>query len=58
MRHPDVSVPLGTYTGWNERDAAIGGAGLLLRATGSSIPFPPEDNLARYRNRAMSFWSK
>jgi hypothetical protein len=51
LRHPDVSVPLGTYTGWNPRDAAIGGAGLLLRATGSTIPFAPEDNRARYRNR-------
>ncbi len=51
LRHPDVSVPLGTYTGWNERDPGIGGAGLLLRATGSTIPFPAEANLARYRNR-------
>jgi hypothetical protein len=52
VRHPDVSVPLATYTGWNPRHPTIGGAHLLLRATGSTIPFSPEVIRARYPSRA------
>lgn len=51
VRHPDVSVPLGTYTGWNPRGPSIGGAHLLLRATGSTIPFSPALIQNRYSNR-------
>jgi hypothetical protein len=51
LRHPDVSVPLGTYTGWNPRHPATGGAHLLARATGSTLPFPPEVIAARYSSR-------
>jgi hypothetical protein len=39
IRHPDVSVPLATYLGWNPRHPRTGGANLLVRATGSTIPF-------------------
>jgi hypothetical protein len=39
IRHPDVSVPLATYLGWNPRHPRTGGAHLLVRATGSTIPF-------------------
>jgi hypothetical protein len=39
VRHPDVSVPLATYLGWNPRHSRTGGANLLVRATGSTIPF-------------------
>jgi hypothetical protein len=51
VRHPDVSVPLGTYLGWNPRHPSTGGAHLLLRATGSTIPFSPEEIHARYPSR-------
>jgi alpha/beta hydrolase family protein len=39
LQHPDVSVPLATYTGWNPRHPATGGPKLLVRATGATIPF-------------------
>jgi hypothetical protein len=39
IRHPDVAVPLGTYTGWNPRHASIGGTTQLLRSNGATIPF-------------------
>ena len=39
LRHPDVSVPLATYLGSNPRHPDTGGAHLLVRATGSTIPF-------------------
>lgn len=39
LRLPDVSVPLATYTGWNPRRPETGGAHLLVRASGSTIPF-------------------
>ena len=49
LQHPDLTVPLATYTGWNPRHPATGGANLLARATGATIPFPrtPEDRIAR-----------
>jgi hypothetical protein len=40
VKMPWVSVPLGTFTGWNLRAAATGGADELLSQTGSFIPFP------------------
>jgi hypothetical protein len=39
IRHPDLSVPLATYTGWNPRHPETGSAHLLARATGATIPF-------------------
>lgn len=39
IRLPEVAVPLATYTGWNFRNAEIGGAGRLVGNTGSYVPF-------------------
>ncbi len=42
IRLPEVGVPLGTYTGWNVRDASMGEAGLMTSGSpllGSTIPF-------------------
>lgn len=36
---PNVAVPLGTYTGWNLRNANIGAENEILRLSGSYIPF-------------------
>jgi hypothetical protein len=49
LRLPDVSVPLATYTGWNPRRPDTGGPHLLVRATGSTIPFARtrQERLAR-----------
>ncbi|HEY3063730.1 MAG TPA: alpha/beta hydrolase domain-containing protein [Chloroflexota bacterium] len=51
IRHPDVSVPLATYLGWNPRHPSIGAPHLLLRATGSTIPFSSEAIAQRYPSR-------
>jgi hypothetical protein len=40
VRLPDLTVPLATYTGWNPRDPATGGAGQVINMQGSTIPFP------------------
>ena len=40
IRLPDVAVPLATYTGWNFRKPADGGADQLVPLTGSFVPFP------------------
>jgi hypothetical protein len=39
VRLPEVAVPLATYTGWNFRDAQMGGAHLLRPLIGSYVPF-------------------
>jgi hypothetical protein len=39
IRLPDVAVPLGAYTGWNLRPAAMGAEGALARWSGSFFPF-------------------
>jgi hypothetical protein len=49
LRHPDVAVPLATYTGWNP---AAEDPHLLVRALGSTIPFTPEAIARRYPTRA------
>jgi hypothetical protein len=49
IRMPEVSVPLGTYTGWNFRDPSIGQPDELLPLTGSYIPFAVT-RAARERN--------
>ncbi len=40
IQMPEIKVPLASYTGWNRRAAAIGGATEMLSYTGSWIPFP------------------
>ena len=40
IRLPDISVPLATYSGWNFRNAALGGTDQLYPLLGSYIPFP------------------
>lgn len=37
---PDLAVPVATYTGWNPRDPATGGAGQIIPMQGSTFPFP------------------
>ncbi len=39
VRVPESAVPLATYTGWNFRAPAIGGAGEVVSLAGSSIRF-------------------
>lgn len=39
LRLPDVSVPLGTYTGWNLRDPATGSPTEMQSMTGGYHPF-------------------
>ena len=40
IKLPEVAVPLATYTGWNFRKPADGGADQLVPLTGSFLPFP------------------
>lgn len=40
IRHPEVAVPLATYTGWNFVDADHGDPNTLVALAGSYIPFP------------------
>ncbi len=40
VRLPEIEAPLATYTGWNFRNASIGGADTLYPLLGSYIPFP------------------
>ncbi len=37
---PEVAVPLATYTGWNNFNAAAGPEGVLSSMQGSYVPFP------------------
>ena len=39
IRMPEIVVPLGTYAGWNLRDAKIGASDELFDMVGSWIPF-------------------
>lgn len=40
IRMPEVAVPLATYTGWNQRTAAMGAPDELVDFAGSYLPFP------------------
>jgi hypothetical protein len=40
IRHPEVAVPLATYTGWNFTDPDQGDPNTLVSLAGSYIPFP------------------
>lgn len=44
MRLPDLTVPLGTYTGWNLYNAATGAPERLSPNDGSFIPFARNEN--------------
>jgi hypothetical protein len=50
IRHPDVSVPLATYTGWNP---SAEDPRTLVRALGSTIPFSQEKVDERYPSREV-----
>ena len=39
IRLPDISVPLGTHTGWTMRHSDIGGVGHFMPLQGSVVPF-------------------
>jgi len=39
IRMPEVAVPLATYTGWNQRTAAMGAPDELVDFAGSYLPF-------------------
>ncbi len=40
IRTPESLVPLATYTGWNFRNASIGGTKTLVSLLGARIPLP------------------
>ncbi|MFN7914139.1 MAG: alpha/beta hydrolase domain-containing protein [Vicinamibacterales bacterium] len=40
VRTPESLVPLATYTGWNFRNASIGGTKTLVSLLGARLPFP------------------
>ena len=44
IRLPEISVPLGTYTGWNPQNAATSAPERLARYDGSFLPFEPDEN--------------
>ncbi|MCB2107731.1 MAG: hypothetical protein KDE14_08535 [Rhodobacteraceae bacterium] len=44
LRMPEVSVPLGTYTGWNLQNADTGAPERLGRWDGSFFPFARDEN--------------
>jgi Alpha/beta hydrolase domain len=39
IRSPDLTVPLGTHTGWNPRHPQIGSPGQLTNLIGATVPF-------------------
>jgi hypothetical protein len=50
VRMPDLTVPVGSHTGWNPRHPSTGGAGQIIDTGGSTIPFAP-DAATRERTR-------
>jgi hypothetical protein len=44
LRLPDITVPLGTYTGWNLFNAATGAPDRVSAADGSFVPFTRNEN--------------
>jgi len=44
IRMPEISVPLGTYVGWNMQNAATGAPDRLARNDGSFLPFAADDH--------------
>ncbi len=47
IRLPDVSVPVGTHTGWYARRNGTGGEGQNTDMVGSTIPFAPDEAMRR-----------
>ncbi len=43
IRVPDISVPVGTHTGWVPRDPSTGGDGQLLDMMGTTLTFAVTD---------------
>jgi hypothetical protein len=41
VRMPDLTVPVGSHTGWNPRHPSTGGAGQIIDTGGSTVPFAP-----------------
>jgi hypothetical protein len=39
IRTPEILVPMATYTGWNFRNAGIGGTDQLVSLVGAAVPF-------------------
>jgi hypothetical protein len=39
IRLPEIQVPLGTYTGWNQRAASLGAPDEMIAFIGSFVPF-------------------
>jgi hypothetical protein len=39
VRTPEQRVPMATYTGWNFRNAHIGGGDQIVNLLGSAVPF-------------------
>jgi hypothetical protein len=50
IRLPEVEVPLGTYTGWNFRDAKLGAPDEMIAFTGSFLPFAQTEEQRRAAN--------
>jgi hypothetical protein len=50
IRVPDISVPVGTHTGWVPRHPATGGAGQFLDMMGTTLPFPKTASERQERN--------
>jgi hypothetical protein len=48
LRHPDVAVPLATYTGWNP---SVEDPNVWVRGLGSTLPFGREAIVRRYASR-------
>jgi hypothetical protein len=47
IRLPEITAPLGTYTGWNLRRPEIGASDKLARWSGSFVPFARDEALRR-----------
>jgi hypothetical protein len=50
IRLPDISVPLGTHTGWNLRDPSTGGSDIVMKMQGATHFFPISENERRNAN--------
>ena len=47
VKMPDISVPLGTHTGWNPRDPSTGAPDQIISMVGFTNYFPSTDKFAR-----------
>jgi Alpha/beta hydrolase domain len=51
LRLPEISVPLGVYTGWNLRSEAIGSPDQMIAFTGSFFPYQRSEIAKRYGDK-------